>query len=398
MRKILLSEGSSLTSRETITVLRNHGYIVDVLSSSKFPISAFSIWRHKVISTINLNEEPKKYLSQVSDLAGSQEYLAILPTHEEAWLFAEGENHLPADMPVAVASSESFQNVQGKVAFAELADELQISQPCWLLINKGESIDLPFPYWIKSDFGTAGRSVYKVHNSSEKEEILSCLCSSDNKLMAQENINGQYGQVQAVFNHGVMVAVHTSIQQGVGAGGSAAARLSVDYPQTRDDISKIGKHLNWHGGLTLDFIYQDEKPYYIECNPRMVEPANAERAGVNFPEILIHLASGNQLPRQLLIGRAGVKTHSTMALLLGTAERTKSRVALLRMLGKCITLSGCLKDSVEVLTPVFQDPLSIIPLVSVLFRLLVNPHKVKYIANIAVQNYSVSPETIKKLV
>ncbi len=397
MEKILLSEGSSLTSRETITALRNLGFAVDVLSSSKFPISAFSIWRHRIISIPNLNVKPQKYLSQVSDLVDLKEYSAILPTHEEAWLFAEARKYLPANTPVAVAPSKSFQKVQGKIAFAKLADELQISHPHWVLVNKNQSIEFSFPYWIKMDYGTAGRSIYKVHDSSEKDKIISHFCSNDNKLMAQENIDGQYGQVQAVFNHGFMLAVHTSVQQGVGAGGSAAARLSIDCPQTRDDINRIGKHLNWHGGLTLDFIYHDEKPYYIECNPRMVEPANAERAGVNFPEILINLSSGKRIPQKLLIGKPGVKTHSTMALLLGTAERTKSRAELFRMLWKCVTLSGSFKDSFEVLTPVLQDPFSIIPILSVLLRLLINPCNVRKIANTAIKNYSVTLETIKKL-
>ncbi len=32
----------------------------------------------------------------------------------------------------------------------------------------------------------------------------------------------------------------------------------------------------------LDFIRGETRFYYIECNPRMVEPANAYKAGVNF--------------------------------------------------------------------------------------------------------------------
>jgi hypothetical protein len=96
---------------------------------------------------------------------------------------------------------------------------------------------------------------------------------------------GQYGQVQAQFDRGRVVAAHTSV--GVGAGGSTAARLSVDHPAGRDYATRVGEHLRWHGGLTLDYLHVDGQPQFIECNPRTIEPGNAALAGVDFPRLTI---------------------------------------------------------------------------------------------------------------
>lgn len=86
----------------------------------------------------------------------------------------------------------------------------------------------------------------------------------------------------------------------------------------------------------MDFIYKDEIPYYIECNPRMIEPANSAFFGVNFPEILIELSSRSFLPQELRIGKPNIKTHSTMALLLGISEKKKSRREVLKTFWKGI--------------------------------------------------------------
>ena len=65
--RLLFLEGSSLTSRETLTVLLKEGYKIDVLSPSSFPIAAFSRLTHR-ISTVDVNRFPVDYLKQVNQI------------------------------------------------------------------------------------------------------------------------------------------------------------------------------------------------------------------------------------------------------------------------------------------------------------------------------------------
>lgn len=388
--RLLFLEGSSLTSRETLTVLLTEKYKVDVLSPDRFSIAAFSRLTH-MLTTVDVNTSPLTYLKQVGELLQKKNYVAILPTHEEGWLLANGKNFLSSDLPIALSEAEVFKEVAGKIAFAELADKLDLPVPEWEYVTDLESIHLPYPYWLKADYGTAGRSVYKITSETDLKSLVKVLSIDNERWMAQQDIAGQYGQVQAVFSHGKLLAVHSSIKIGSGSGGSAAARLSINSAGTREHIEKIGQHLKWHGGLTLDFISHNHQPYYIECNPRMVEPANAYKAGVNFPKILIDLAQGKESKSGISLGKPGVKTHSLLALVIGTAERTQSRRKIWQTIREWLFKS----DSAEVLTPIRKDLPSVIPLVVIAIRLLLNPKSVKKLVAHTVDHYSVDSTTIK---
>jgi hypothetical protein len=169
---------------------------------------------------------------------------------------------LLAGVPVAVADIASFGRVQSKVEFARLIDELGLPQPRWRLVaDQDDLAGLPFPYWLKTAFSTAGRGVRLVTDERSKAaaglELFEDVAGTG---MAQEPAGGQYGQVQGLFDQGRLVAVHTSVQVGTGIGPSAAARLSVDHPQPRRDIAMLGEALTWHGGLTIDYLHQHGAP------------------------------------------------------------------------------------------------------------------------------------------
>ena len=76
----------------------------------------------------------------------------VLPTHEQAWLFAAAKPDL-LRVPVAVADAASFDRVQSKVKFAGLLDEIGLAQPRWRLVRGSSDLDgLSFPYWLKTSF------------------------------------------------------------------------------------------------------------------------------------------------------------------------------------------------------------------------------------------------------
>lgn len=392
-KKILLTEGSSLTARETLTALRPCHYEVHVLSSTRFPLCRFSRWKARIIPTVDANEQPCDYLRHLAQLAREEDYAAILPTHEQAWLIAESASLLPANLPVAVASAAAFRRVQSKIAFAELLDELGIPQPAWHRIDANLEPKLPFPLWVKAEFGTAGRTTRRVVDAVQLKAAVGELSMGGGRLMVQSEDTGTYGQVSGIFDQGRPLALHTTVQTGGGAGNSAAARLSVDFPETRQHLTAIGALLRWHGALTLDFLHLDGQPRYLECNPRMVEPGNAAAAGVNFPALLARLSQGERIEGGTIVGPVGVRTHSLQALLLGAAESRGTRRRVLRTL-RCRPEG---RGGIEALTPIRDDPTSLIPLAVVLARLLANPQSAATIVTKAVHAYSIRPETISRM-
>ncbi|PRZ41165.1 hypothetical protein CLV47_11141 [Antricoccus suffuscus] len=388
--KVLLSEGSSLTAREHLTVLGRAGVKADVLSSISHPLCEFSRWTGTVHRVPSPSADPLGYLAAAGRLTETGGYDALLPTHEQAWLFAVGRKLLPTGIPLAVAPAMAFDRVQGKLAFCRLLDELDLPQPGWTEVaGVADVAGLGFPCWLKSDFSTAGRGVRLVHDNNTATAALAELARP---VLAQLPAPGNYAQVGALFDRGRLVAVHTSEKTGDGAGGSAAARLSVDHPEVRAHVARVGAHLRWHGGMTFDYFHVDGRPQYIECNPRTVEPGNAAASGVDLPMLTIALGSGAPMASTVAIGRAGVRTQSALALMLGAAERTGRRHASVATLLKALTGRGY--PDKEVLTPLRKDPKSALPLAIAAITVLRGPASVRALAAKVVAAYSVTPSAI----
>jgi hypothetical protein len=389
---VLLSESASLTARETLTVLGSSNVRADVLTAGGLSIGRFSRWCRRLIAAPPPGQDPLGYLSLVSRLCAGG-YDAVLPTHEQAWLFAAGRHLLPRDAPIAVAPVEAFDRVAGKVEFATRCDELGIPQPRWWRCDERPT-RVPYPHWVKASYGTAGRAVRRVETAEQERRAVSELSETYGTVMGQAPAAGEYGQVQVLFDRGRLVAAHTSVAIGTGAGGSAAARLSVDHPAARDHAARLGAQLRWHGGLTLDYLHVDGQPQFIECNPRTVEPGNAARAGVDLPRLTIALSRGGPLPDRPVIGRPGVRTRSALALAVGAAERYRTRVAVLGVLRDCALQRGQTGRAAEVLTPIVHDPPSALPLAAATALLLASPGSAATLAGGAVRSYTVSPATI----
>jgi hypothetical protein len=395
--RVLLSEGSSLSSREALTCLGPAGYHVEALDPDPLCVDRFSRWMRKVHRCPQSGLDPFRYLEVVRRVVAERRIDVVLPTHEQAWLLAAAAPAL-SGVPVALADIGSFRRVQSKIEFARLLDELGLVQPRWRLVREHADLDgLRFPYWLKTAFSTAGRGVRLVNDGRSRADAeRDLLAQAAGPVMAQEPASGQYGQVQGLFDSGRLVAVHTSVQTGTGIGPSAA-RLSVDHPSARRDIATVGEALGWHGGLTLDYLHQQGEPSYIECNPRTVEPGNAAASGVNLPDLQVRLTMGERFVPPPRTARAGVRTHSTIALLLGSAAYASTRRAVVAELARAVARRGCYRASAEQLTPVLRDPPSAAALAFVTARALVSPRQATEVASKAVARYSITASTIDTL-
>lgn len=394
---MLLSEASSLTAREFTTVLGRSGIEVEAVSSAALPLVRFSRWCRRIHRAPAPSGDPVGYLQRVDALMASGDFDALLPTHEQAWLFAAGRDLLPRSA-VAVAPIDAFDQVQSKIAFAALLDTLGLPQPAWRPVRGvGDLGSVGFPVWVKAGFSTAGRGVARASGLGEARMLWQRFTEQDHDMpvMVQACGEGRYAQVQGLFDHGRLLAGAASEQLAVGAGGSAAARLSVDHPRAVEAIQTLGRHLGWHGGLTLDYFHLDGRPSFIECNPRTIEPGNAAAAGVNLPALTIALTTGSDVPAVPLLTRAGVRTRSTMAMALGAAEQHHTRRAILAGVESSLRRLAPLQDSTEVLTPVLSDPPSLIPFAIAVGTVLAKPARVASLARGTVATYAVTPAAVQ---
>ena len=396
---ILFSEGSSLTAREFLNALGPRGHRIEVLDPSPFCICSFSRWTKRLHKCPASGDDPIGYLETVNRLLADEDFDVLLPTHEQAWLFSAAESRLSKDANIAIAPPESFSRVQSKIEFARLLDEAGLPQPAWEIIDSAGALEKRQPpYYLKTPYSTAGTGVHLVTDKEEAQRVFLAFSekAGNQPLMLQAIGDGRYGQVQALFDHGRLVAAHTSIQTAIGIGHSAAARMSVSHEFARKDVAAIGGALDWHGGLTLDYLFEDEAHVYIECNPRTVEPSNAVASGVDIPGLQLALSMGEH-PAEVPPGRAGVHTRGALAMLLGKANFEGTRKAVLRQLGNFLFPKDGEYNSKESLTPVSEDLLSLIPLLIVVSSALFSPGSAVGLSKSTIARYAISSEAIDKI-
>ena len=396
MARILFSEGSSLTAREFLSVLGPAGHHIEIVDPDPKCICRFSRWTQRVHRCPRAASDPLGYLRVVNDLLATGAFDILLPTHEQAWLFAVGRSRLNQGARIAIASAEAFARVQSKVEFARLLDETGLPQPKWRVVDAPAQLtDWAAPFYLKTSFSTAGSGVRKVTNRRDATRTWESLHSAGDggPIMVQAAADGDYAQVQALFDHGRLVAVHTSTQTAVGIGPSAAGRVGVDHAFARRDVAVLGNRLHWHGGLTVDYIYRGGDPLYIECNPRTVEPGNAAASGVNLPEIQLALSREEEMAG-LQVGKPGVRTHGSLAVLLGTAAYVQTREAVINEILRLFFHRGPFKGSRECLTPVFHDIPSLVPLSVVAAQVLLSPPSAVRLSSESVKRYSMTVDTI----
>ena len=187
-------------------------------------------------------------------------------------------------------------------------------------------------------------------------------------------VAGTTEKAQSVFCRGQMIGFHAYRQVMAGVGGGEAIKQSVKRPAVRAHLEKVGQALDWHGALSIDTIMPDDgdAPLLIDCNPRLVEPMNAYRSGVDLVGLLLLISLG-ETPAALPEGREGILTHLAMQALLGCGARGGARRDIARECLRLFAKRGPYAGSTEELTPVRCDWMSAVPLAIMATLLLASP-------------------------
>jgi predicted ATP-grasp superfamily ATP-dependent carboligase len=401
--KILLSEGSSLSARETITALGLAGHRVELVSAEALCLGRFSRFVSRVHRAPASGADPDGYLATVLETVRNGSIDALLPVHEQAYLFAAARHRLPADLGIALSEFASFEQVQSKAGLAELLARLQVPQPTTTLVRSAEEFarPRPYPYFVKAAFGTASTGVWRIGDEAARDALSTRLAQQNafsEGVLLQAAVDGTLERTQAVFDHGRLVACHIYRQVAEGPGGGDVLKLSVVSAEVRDIVGRIGAALAWHGALSFDYIREATSgtPCFIDANPRLVEPMNAWLSGVDLPGALLRISLGENPPVQPE-GRAGVLTRLGLMGLMDAARRRNRRRDVLKEMVLLASNAGRYRGTQEELVPVWTDPYCAVPLAVVAARLLRAPEATTGLSASTVAAYSLTPQAIHRL-
>lgn len=374
-----MTEGSSTSAREAITILGLAGHHVEICDPSAWCLARYSRFVRKFHRCPGLRTDPAGFLAFVERLLSVQHFDVLLPTHEQGFLFARVQERFEGRVGLALPSFESYWTAHSKAGFSRLLDQLGLPQPPTEIVTSAQALRdaIRFPAVVKTSVGTASRGIWFVRNEQDLEAALRDLTTSDafaGEVLVQQLIAGTTEKAQSVFCRGQLVGFHAYRQVAAGVGGGEAIKQSVRRPQVRAAVEKIGQALGWHGALSVDYILRDDDatPYLIDCNPRLVEPMNAFRAGVDLVGLLLRVSLG-ETPTALPESRDGVLTHLAMQALLGCGSRGGTRRDILQECWRLLGGNGPYAGSSEELTPVRLDWISAVPLAMTAILLLASP-------------------------
>jgi predicted ATP-grasp superfamily ATP-dependent carboligase len=270
-------------------------------------------------------------------------------------LLSRFRDALQSRVAIAVPEFAALERLQNKALFSRLLTELGLPQPETVILRNRNELNQSwrYPFYLKLPHSTGGGGVFFVESADVlvgrmDNLIQRKLFNDGGEILVQQPARGVLSTVQAVFNRGQLIGIHSFEARRLGVGGMSTARVSADHPVVRQHVARIGGHLNWHGAFFIDYFYDAARgwPEYIEANPRIGESVNAMLSGVNLPELMVRISLGES-PQPVTPGRVGVRTHNLLMVLMSAAYEGQRRKALWREIRQCMGRRGLYEDSEE---------------------------------------------------
>jgi predicted ATP-grasp superfamily ATP-dependent carboligase len=402
--RILFTEGASLSARQTLYPLGPH-HDIDIIDPDSLCQCRFSSYVRRFTKSPSFAQQPGEFLRFVAKLVRERGYDVLLPTHEQVYLLSRFRDAFVPYVGLALPPFAALERMQNKAEFSRLLSELKLPQPDSVIVRSRGELNRPwqFPFYFKLAHSTAGGGVFRIETRGELENRAAELEANEKfgvhgEAVIQQPGRGVLSTVQAVFNQGTLVGIHSFEARQLGVGGMSTARISADHPLVREHVAQIGNYLDWHGALFIDYFYEREtgRPQYIECNPRIGETVNAMLSGINLPQLLVQVSLGESPPPAPL-GRAGVRTHNLFMALMSLAYDGQGRGALVREIRDWVRGRGLYENSEDDLTRPHEDGLSRLPRLWIMAQLLAWPGIARRIVAKTVENYSL-PESATKTI
>ena len=389
--RILLSEGSGLTSRQVAGQLGSLGHAVEILSSSKICLTRFTRHVKAVHDVPRFGLDPFGWLAAAERISAERKTDLLFPTQEQVTVLSVRQKHLR--VATIVPPFASLARVQDKISAFRTLKAIGVPQPQTFVISSADDLRqvTTYPVFVKRPVSTASSGVRRATNAQELGTAARKFGLGQSELIAQSQASGPLAMVQAVAERGRLVAHHACLRLREGVGGGASLKESITLPGLAEMLARLAAALEWNGALSMDLIVAEDGPVVIDVNPRLVEPPNALAAGVDLVAAMLDVAGA--APAQVRpTGGAGKRTRQTLLAILGAAELQGARGAVLCEAFNAIFARGDYAGSTEELTPVARDPVAVVPVAAALVATLIHPPLWQKFHSGAVGPYALTPE------
>jgi ATP-grasp domain len=408
---ILLSDGSGLASRQSATLLAAAGHQVEALSPDPLCLCRMTRKVRKVHRVPAVGADPFGWLAAALDVATQRRARLLLPVQEQVTVMSLARKWISdAGLLTAVPDFEALVQVQDKVSAYRTMARLGLPQPHSYVVTSADELAAitELPAFVKMPIGTASAGVRRVATPEDLRQLTEEWLVADGGVLVQRPVAGPLAMVQSVFANGELVAFHACERVREGAGGGASHKRGIPLPAARGHLSTLGAALGWHGALSADVILSADGPLFIDINPRLVEPVNAFRSGVDLTGAMVEVAQTGTVTRPQPPGRDGMRTHQLLIAILGAAQHGSAqhgsprhgsarhggrRRDVVQELWQVLVHGGLYRSSTEELTPVWRcaDPLAALPVVAAAAATLISPPTWRHFTGDATSAYALTP-------
>ena len=232
--RVLMSEGSSLSARESLTGLGRAGFHVEVVDANPLCLARFSRFCRRLHPAPRFGLDPGGYLERVAALLAGGRFDVLYPAHEQAFLFARFRERLSPLAGLAAPDFEAFARLQSKVSFAALLDELALPAPATEIVRSEDALRRAAaspPVYVKAAFGTATQGVFLVHSPGQLARAVEALRPTlEEGVVVQAVAKGRLARMLGVFDDGRLVGFHANRQVEAGVGGGDLVKRSIAAP------------------------------------------------------------------------------------------------------------------------------------------------------------------------
>lgn len=310
--EVLVTDGEERAALAVVRSLGRTGARVTVVSRRGPSLAGASRFCHRALRAPDPLTSPGDFAGFVAGIVRDLGIQVVLPIAEPSLLALLGERERLRPAVIPFPPLEVFRRLSDKAALLEAAPRFGISVPQQVQVDSREELcarkpGLRFPLVAKpartvgESLGVRARlGVSHLADAAALDALVAVLPAQAFPLLLQQRIVGPGVGVFLLPWEGLPYAVfsHRRLREKPPAGGVSVYRESIaaDPELTRRSLDLLAA-FQWEGVAMVEYKVDAETgtPYLMEINGRFWGSLQlAVDAGVDFPRLLLELASGKR--------------------------------------------------------------------------------------------------------
>jgi len=183
--RVLLSEGSSLTSREVATRVGELGHHVEILSSTRLCLTRFTRHVREVHRVPSFARQPLAWLEAAKTIARDRAMDVLFPTQEQVSVLSARRASL--DVATIAPAFDSLRRVQDKISAYRTLQQAAVPQPESAVLGTLDELNqvTRFPVFVKRPISTASAGVRRASSPAELKAAAAALGLGAGEVLVQ---------------------------------------------------------------------------------------------------------------------------------------------------------------------------------------------------------------------